>query len=355
MTGFLRRAIRPSLLVALALVAVAALSQPSTRGVDPPAPASAASPVLACTAVAHARLVGVADGDELEEALEEARAGDLIVAATGEYRGDFELAADGGPGRRIVLCGEGEMTIDGGGMDGGYGLHITGEYWSVRGVRIRNVNKGVILDGARYADLSDLEIFELGQEGVHFRTHSTDNVLRDSWIHDTGKLVPEFGEGVYVGSAESNWCEYTDCEPDLSHRNEIIRNRIGPGVTAESIDVKEGTEDGVIRHNSFDGTGMSAAQSWVDIKGNGYRISQNQGRNSALHGFRVNLKVGYGHDAVFSGNFAEVGAEGYGFLVDEESVGVQVLCDNEVRDAGAGWGNVPCVEEASGTNSLGPA
>ena len=50
-------------------------------------------------------------------------------------------------------------------------------------------------------------------------------------------------------------------------------NRIGPNVAAESIDIKEGTFDGVIRGNTFDGRGISgqnSADSWVDAKGIGY-------------------------------------------------------------------------------------
>lgn len=75
--------------------------------------------------------------------------------------------------------------------------------------------------------------------------------------------MPRYGEGVYVGSAESNCCRYTDCDPDHSDRT-VVGNRIGPNVTAESVDVKEGTANGVIRDNDFDGTALVGADSWVD-------------------------------------------------------------------------------------------
>jgi hypothetical protein len=60
----------------------------------------------------------------------------------------------------------------------------------------------------------------------------------------------------------------------------VIGNRIGPNIAAEPIDVKEGTHNGVIRGNTFDGKGISgqnSADSWIDVKGIGYTIEDNTG------------------------------------------------------------------------------
>lgn len=327
----------PSLVVGGAMLVLAMVSTSMTIDAIswPPRPS--------CDDITHDRRVGVSTIGELEDALAGALPGDLVVLADGIYRGTLEMQVDGVADRRITVCASGDAVIDGGTLDTGYAVHITGDHWTVIGLRLRNANKGIVLDGARHAELSNLEIAETGQEAVHFRRHSSDNRLSLTWIHDTGKLVGEYGEGVYVGSAESNWCRYTECQPDRSDRNVIERNRIGPNVTAESIDVKEGTAGGLIRDNRFDGTGMVDADSWVDVKGDGYRIEGNVGRQSAMHGFQVHEKVGWGHDVVFVGNVAHVEAAGYGFEIDTDSVDVIVACDNEVTDAAAGWANVPCI------------
>ncbi|MET9554534.1 hypothetical protein [Streptomyces sp. NPDC006645] len=53
---------------------------------------------------------------------------------------------------------------------------------------------------------------------------------------------------------------------DASDRIHVLDNRIGPNVAAEGIDIKEGTNDGVVRGNTFNGTGITgqnSGDSWV--------------------------------------------------------------------------------------------
>ena len=84
--------------------------------------------------------------------------------------------------------------------------------------------------------------------------------MLDNTISDTGIRREKFGEGVYVGSAQSNWCTISDCRPDRSDRNVIEGNAIS-GTTSEAIDIKEGTVDGVVFDNSFDGAAMTESDS----------------------------------------------------------------------------------------------
>ena len=49
-----------------------------------------------------------------------------------------------------------------------------------------------------------------------------------------------------VGSAESNWCQRSGCQPDRSDRNLVEGNDIA-GTTAEAVDIKACTSDGVLR------------------------------------------------------------------------------------------------------------
>ena len=73
----------------------------------------------------------------------------------------------------------------------------------------------------------------------------------NSFIHDTGRNSPQYGEGVYVGSANSNWSKYecTDAvegvgEGDNTERV-VIEDNVFEDITAEGADLKEGTDSGV--------------------------------------------------------------------------------------------------------------
>ncbi|CAG2182125.1 unnamed protein product, partial [Oppiella nova] len=76
---------------------------------------------------------------------------------------------------------------------------------------------------------------------------------------------------------------------DKSDRNQVLNNKIGPGVTAECIDIKEGSCCGLIKGNTFDGSGLSgqnSADSWIDVKGDSYDIEGNTGSHSLKDGFQ---------------------------------------------------------------------
>ena len=65
---------------------------------------------------------------------------------------------------------------------------------------------------------------------------------------------------------------------------------IGPGVTAEPIDVKEFTRDGVISGNTLDGRDLCAKWpdpvSLINVKGRGYRVENNRGSNALEYAFK---------------------------------------------------------------------
>jgi hypothetical protein len=173
-------------------------------------------------------------------------------------------------------------------------------------------------------------------------------VIQRSDIHDTGLDNEKFGEGVYLGTAVSNWERYTGGEPDRSDRNRVLGNRIW-NTTSEAVDVKEGTEGGAVIGNVFDGTGLSGADSWVDVKGNGYLIQGNLGVNSPQDGFQTHVidDMEWGRDNLFAGNVATVNGPGVGFYIHQpEETNNVVACDNVVAGAAAGFTNIPsgCTE-----------
>lgn len=287
--------------------------------------------------------VEVTTAEELRDALAAAAPGDVIQLADGRYEGSFVAETPGEPDAPIHLCGSADAVLDGGGTDAGTVLHLDGaSHWMLLGFTVQNGKKGVMADGVVGSLIGDLTVRDIGDEAIHLRAASSDNRIVGNTVSDTGLRKPEFGEGIYVGTAEESWCEISDCQPDRSDGNEIVGNTIS-ATTAESIDIKEGTTGGLIRDNEFDGSALTGdADSWVDIKGNDWLIEGNRGRNSPADGFQTHeILEGWGTGNRFSGNTAEVNGPGYGFALTPERENI-VACDNVAEGAGSGLANVEC-------------
>lgn len=297
---------------------------------------------------AAVRDVRVSTGDELAAALESALPGDSITLAEGKYSGNFELAASGEQGKSIWICGPRTAILDAGGIDRGIGLQITGSNVGVWGITVTNAQKGIVIDGGDFVEIDNVEVHTTGDEAIHFRANATDGVVQDSDIHHTGLRSAKLGEGISVGSAVSDWPAISGGEADKSDRVHISRNRIWD-TTAEAIDIKEGTSAGAIDFNSMDGTGMTEADSWVDLKGNSYVIRSNVGINSPGDGFQTHNidNMGSGSGNEFVGNTAQVDGPGYGFYIhDPEETKNTVSCSNMVSKAESGFANVECVSQS---------
>ncbi|MET1005750.1 MAG: right-handed parallel beta-helix repeat-containing protein [Propionibacteriaceae bacterium] len=309
----------------------------------------------------------VRDAASLTAALARAKPGVTITLEAGNYRS--EDVRDGGaadPGRfvataagtdeaPITLQGPREAVLDGGGTGGGYGLHLVGaRYWQLEGFTVSTASKGIVLDRSDHVRIDGVRVTDIGAEGVHFRSFSSDNVLVNSEIDHTGIRKPNFGEGVYIGSAVSNWGSYSDSAPDASDRNQVLDNRIS-ATGAENIDIKEGSSSGTVRGNILDGSaiaGKNSADSWIDVKGNGYTIENNRGTQSLLDGFQVHVQApGWGRDNTFAGNILDVRAPGVGIWLQNTAVdrGNVIRCSNVVTAAAAGdyatnhYTPLPCV------------
>lgn len=318
-------------------------SAPSSPAPDSPPPVPApVTPVGECEG---GQVVDVSTARDLQAALDAARPGQVIRLADGRHEGNFVAAARASADAPIRLCGGRGAVLDGGDVDGDYTLHLSGAtHWQVSGLTVTGGQKGVMVDAGSGIRLEGLLVTSMGDEAIHLRTNSSDNAVVGNTIRDTGLRKPKFGEGIYVGSAESNWCQLTDCRPDRSDRNLVEGNDIA-GTTAEAVDIKEGTSDGVLRGNTFDGSAMVEADSWVDVKGNGWRIEGNTGTSTSADGFQVHEAVdGWGRDTVFTGNAANgvpelaINVAGPQTIRGTTTVG----CDNEAGDATDGLSNVSC-------------
>jgi hypothetical protein len=332
--------------VAVAVMVVVAMTSPPQNAARPtPAPSSApASPGPGTAAGCPSVTVTVTTARELQSALDTVNPGSVIGLAPGVYQGTFTLRTSGTADAPVSLCGTGESILDGGGVQGGYVMHLDRvSFVHLIGFAVRNGQKGVMADQTSNSLLQGLTVSQIGDEAIHLRKNSTDNRVADNQISETGLRRPKFGEGIYIGTAESNWCDVSGCTPDRSDRNTIIGNRIS-ATTAESVDIKEGTSDGILQHNSFDGSGIVSADSWVDVKGNGWIIDGNTGVNSPLDGFQTHeILAGWGLGNVFRNNRAAVNGPGYGYALKPANDNV-VECSNTAADAGEGSSNVRCAD-----------
>jgi hypothetical protein len=304
-----------------------------------PVPTTAAAGCPPATKPVH-------DSAGLRDALSAARPGDVIAMADGTYSGHFTANAKASAARPIFLCGGRGAVLDGGSVKSGIALHMMdAAYWRVSGFTIRDAQKGVVTDATTESVIEDLDVGTIGDEAIHVREFSSGNSVQNNVVHDTGKHSGKFGEGIYIGSARSNWCTYTKCQPDRSDHNLIFGNTISH-TTAENVDIKEGTNGGIVRGNHFDAIGMTKADSWVDVKGNGWRVQDNvganTGRSSIVDGYQTHqILDGWGTGNLFEGNSGQLLASGFGFdftpVVDNK-----MTCDNKIAGAGSGLANVAC-------------
>lgn len=288
--------------------------------------------------------ITVRDAGSLAEALARARPGHSIRMANGTYAGRFIAGVSGTGDRPIFLCGGSRAVLDGGGIKGGYALHLDGaSYFRLVGFTVRNGQKAVVTDRVRHTVIQGLTVEHIGDEAIHLRNFSSDNIVQGNTVRETGLRKPNYGEGVYIGTAKSNWCTITDCRPDLSDRNIVRGNHIS-ATTAESVDIKEGTTGGAVIGNTFDGSQFSGsfADSWVDVKGNDWLIQANTGHYSPADGFQTHEVVpGWGTRNTFKANKAYVNGPGWGFHLAPVNRNT-VSCDNTVIGGASGFANVDC-------------
>jgi hypothetical protein len=298
--------------------------------------------------------VQVSTSAQLAAALDAATPGTTIHLADGVYTASRQITINKPctPAKPCTLIGGRGAVLDGGGAKGHYGLYVqNANYWTIQGVRVTNGSKGIVADNSQHITINDVEVDYIGDEGIHLRAFTSDSVVENSYVHDTGLTSPQYGEGVYVGSSASNWATYSRGLPDACDRDQILNNTIAR-TSAENIDIKEGTVGGLVSGNRLDATSISgenSADSWVDVKGNNWVISHNIGANPTNNpdfrdGFQTHILVsGDGVGNTFSANVSSLGkAAGYAFRIQTpKKTNNIVKCDNTVT-GGIGLANEAC-------------
>ena len=272
-----------------------------SSGSPPPAPAKPKTMSEYCMATyRYSRKVYVSNGRQLRNALKSARPGDMIFVKTGTYTGSFEISNKrGNVWKPITICGWNGAEINTK-NNVGLLLHKT-KFVNVVGLTVRNASKGIRLETAVRCTLDKVTVKNTGAEGIHIQYSSHYNTVKNSNISNTGRKIARVGEGIYLGSSSRN------VRRDVCVGNKILNNRI-IGSRAEPIDVKEYSRDGIISGNYLDGSRLCRcpdAVSLINVKGNGYRVENNVGRNAIEAAFttnQVSRAGGQGRNNVFKGN-----------------------------------------------------
>ena len=298
------------------------------------------------------RTVNVNTLSAFSSALAGALPGDCILLAPGTYSATTSL--------RITKSGTASapITIQGGGSSNTVidlrQQEMTFEkasYVKLRKMRITGFpQRGLWLRDSHYNTLDSLEVDNTRNEAIAIKNLSKFNVIKNSWIHNTGVVNPQWGEGVYVGgSAEAGYPQDAGVTD-----NQVIGNKIGPYVRAQAVDVSPGADRTLIQGNTIDGTGAVCCGvgygSLIDVIASGVIVENNTISKGTPNAVRFLAPAGYTmtgsiarNNTIDLQNVHDFSGSSFGFnlTVNTNQPGrVSIKCSNRVINGS--FSNVTC-------------
>ena len=288
--------------------------------------------------------ISVSHNQELEEALDQAGPGDVIRLEDGIYD-PFDVAdVSGEPDDPVWICGSPRAVIDRANPWIASGIYVdNSENVVVAGLSVQRSRKGVVVDRSENVVIADLHVSDIGEEGIHLRRNTSDSWVVGNTVEGTGLVNEGYGEGIYIGSSTTNWCDINNCQADEANGNYVVDNVLRD-ITAEGIEAKEGTWGGTISGNTIDGAGMTSdSGGFVMVKGNEWLVMDNHGTGAPGDGMRI-IPTGddLGLHNQFVDNHLTLSGEGFGIYADYIGDETVVACDNAVNNSGKGMTNVVC-------------
>ncbi|GAA4272458.1 hypothetical protein GCM10022258_17520 [Aquimarina gracilis] len=232
------------------------------------------------------------DVDCIIEAMKNAQPGDEIIITSGTYTAPdkfnfgnkatrFGSDKNGTASKPITLRAKNPSNppiLKGvNGTYDGYVMFILGDYWILKDLVLEEGSKGIVFDNANHGLIENVVVRELGEEGIHLRDGSSNNLVKNCRVYNVGIKKPGIGEGLYVGSDKGQHESAGQAGDIFDNKynprcdnNTIEGCIIGPNVTAEGADIKEGTKNTIIRNCTFSAEGLSgenSADAFIDLKG----------------------------------------------------------------------------------------
>ena len=110
----------------------------------------------------------------------------------------FTTSVSGTSSNPITLRGSRNAILTTGDVQHGYGLYLNGvKYWVLIGFSVKTAQKGILLDSSSFNVILNVSVYNVGDEGIHFRCNSSNNILADSQVSFTGRVNVGYGEGNY--------------------------------------------------------------------------------------------------------------------------------------------------------------
>jgi hypothetical protein len=240
----------------------------------------------------------------LQAALMGAKAGDVIVVAPGMYQGTFEGTASGSASAPIVLMGQDPtqppVLSNPSSLNDLY-IH-GGSYWQIQNLVLTGGLRGLLFDSVQNSYVCGIEVYAMGQEAIHMRSASSNNVVEGVYVHDTGLQAAGFGEAFYCGSVTGGY-------PPASDNNTIKYSLLGPNIGSKFVNFQPGAAGNVVDSCEFDGTGAKGANagySFVSLKGDPSKPSvvmnstfHRNGNHVLTSAIAVSYNAADTHDNVF--------------------------------------------------------
>ena len=254
----------------------------------------------------------VSEVGELQDAVNDAKASDVVCLAGGEYQledtvlirtsgeRDSPITLRSAPGEAAIIIGP----------DSDPGIELVrANWWVLTDLEFTGGDILLRLNGSRDNEITRTYFHDAGGECVRIRDQSQRNRFTDNVVVTCGlegfnlEEDSKNGEGVYIGTAPEQR-ERIGGEPDQSNENVIEGNWFHTNA-AEAVDIKEDSEFNVVRDNI--GVGSRDPDGGIfGSRGDNNQFLYNEAFGGAGAGFRT------GGDAVAAGEHGQVEDRFYG-------------------------------------------
>jgi len=217
--------------------------------------------------------IEVNPGDNLQNVINNAQGGDIIVVNGGSYAGTIHVQnrsfTQANP--LIIKSGNGTPHITGtGAYNSGTTFRITNcSYLVLDGFKISNSLYGIYVTLSDHIIIKNCEVTNTGQEGIHARHNVEYLDILNCEIHHTGRRTDHegWGEGIYIGGSST--------DPISSYiyiaNNEIYECGFGEGINIKPSEAEKVTIKNNHLHDIHPGKTTEPNSQW-----NGGAISTDQ-------------------------------------------------------------------------------